>query len=119
MRYIQKLPNLALYLPMIDPQGSTARNYAPATKGSFNGAVTGATIGQAGKVGRSYSYDGSGDYITITHGTAINVGASATNWAVGIMFKSTTKALQTLTQKWPTGVATLATFATVRLSVCS
>jgi len=65
-RAIKKLPGLVGYWPLNEVEGSTARNYAPANLGSLDGVITGATLGQAGKMGRAYSLDGTNDEITIS-----------------------------------------------------
>lgn len=61
--YIKHLPNLVAYYPLNETDGSTAYNKAPATLGTLNGSVTGATLGQAGKAGRAYSFDGTNDKV--------------------------------------------------------
>ena len=87
--YIKHLSGLVAYYPLDEVSGSTAYNKAPTTQGTFNGTITGATVGQAGKVGRAYSFDGTGDYITtgfsvknqslITFGAIINFADTAGN----------------------------------------
>lgn len=61
--YIKHLSGLIAYYPLDEVSGSTAYNKAPTTQGTFNGTITGATVGQAGKVGKAFSFDGSGDYV--------------------------------------------------------
>ena len=46
--------------------GTTARNYAASSKGNHNGSVSNVTIGQSGRYGRSYSFDGNGDRVIVT-----------------------------------------------------
>lgn len=74
--YIKHLPNLVAYYPLNETDGSTAYNKAPATLGTLNGSVTGATIGQQGKVGKAYSFDGVGDYIEIADNPIIRFNAT-------------------------------------------
>ena len=62
-RAIMRLPGLVAYYPLNEAEGSVARNYAPATRGSLDGTITGATVGQPGKAGRAYSFDGVNDVV--------------------------------------------------------
>jgi len=61
------------YYPLDEQSGSVARNRAPQTQGTLNGTITGATIGQAGKVGRAYSFDGEEDFINLGNPTALQL----------------------------------------------
>lgn len=73
-QYIKHLPGLVAYYPLNETAGATAYNKAPATLGTLNGTTTGATIGQAGQVGRSYSFDGVGDRVDFTAGITRTAG---------------------------------------------
>lgn len=59
---ISALPGLVAYYPLNETSGN-AINQAPATFGTLNGTVTGATQGVAGQIGNAYSFDGVNDYI--------------------------------------------------------
>lgn len=65
-QYITRIPNLHVYYPLWEQSGTVCRNYAPATKGSFNGTINGATVGQDGKVSKSYLFDGTNDDVSIS-----------------------------------------------------
>lgn len=73
MRYIKGLPNLVAYWPMDEASGSTMTNQAPANKGALNGTITGPVLGGAGKVGKAYSFDGSGDRIALGTDSRLNL----------------------------------------------
>ena len=81
-QYITRLPNLVAYYPMFEQEGTVARNYAPATKDTLNGTTTGATIGQAGQVGKAYSFDGSGDTVTIGDNDVLDITNEITLMAI-------------------------------------
>lgn len=70
-RAIKRLPGLIVYYPLNEIEGTITRNHAPATKGSNNGTISGATIGQPGKVGKAYSFDGVNDIVNLTNGNSI------------------------------------------------
>lgn len=55
--------NLVASYSFDETSGTTATNYI--TGGVGNGTITGATINQTGKVGKCYSFDGSGDYVVV------------------------------------------------------
>src|SRR3990167_9054324 len=63
LNYIKSLDNLVAYYPLNELSGDTAFNQAPATKGTLDGTITGATVGQDGQVGKAYSFDGVNDKI--------------------------------------------------------
>lgn len=67
--YIRSL-NPVAYYPLNEERGALALNHAPATLGTLNGTITGATIGQAGKVGKAYSFDGLNDVVTLPNGAS-------------------------------------------------
>lgn len=76
--YIKHLSGLIAYYPLNETDGVTAYNRAPATLGTLNGTTTGATIGQAGKVGKAYSFDGVNDEVNISASpTTVNNNFSA------------------------------------------
>lgn len=59
-RAILKHPDLIAYWKCNETEGTTARNYAPAQKNSYNGSILNSlNIGQTGYTGRSFSNDGS------------------------------------------------------------
>jgi hypothetical protein len=64
-QYIKRLPGLVAYYPLNENEGAVAYNQAPATKGTLNGTIPGATLKQDGKVGKAYSFDGVDDEIAI------------------------------------------------------
>ena len=80
--YILSLPDLVAYYPLNETSGD-AINQAPATKGTLNGTITGATQGVAGQVGRAYSFDGVNDQITMDLWAAVN-----TNITMGTICKT-------------------------------
>lgn len=63
--YIAHLSGLVGYWPLWEGDGAVAVNHAPDNLRSLNGAITGATLGQAGKVGRAYSFDGINDDVSL------------------------------------------------------
>ena len=65
--YITHLSGLIGYWPLWEKDGAVARNYAPSTMDTLNGAITGATVGQEGQVGKAYSFDGANDDVTISN----------------------------------------------------
>lgn len=62
-QYIKSLSGLVAYYPLDETSGD-AINHAPATFGTLNGTVTGATQGAAGQVGLAYAFDGENDEVT-------------------------------------------------------
>jgi len=70
--YIKHLSGLVAYYPLNEVSGSIAKNQAPSTLGSLNGVTTGCTIGQAGKVGRAYSFDGVNDDMVVSANSVFN-----------------------------------------------
>ncbi|MDQ3159354.1 MAG: LamG domain-containing protein [bacterium] len=62
--YIKSLSGLVAYYPLDETSGN-AINQAPATLGTLNGTVSGATQGVAGQSGKAYSFDGVNDKIEI------------------------------------------------------
>ena len=83
-RYIARLPGLVGYWPLWEGDGATARNYAPANLNTYNGEITGATLGVEGKVGRAFSFDGIGDYIVFT-----GFPVPTTTLSVGFIYRRT------------------------------
>ncbi len=63
--YITHLSGLIGYWPLWEKDGAVARNYAPSTMDTLNGATTGATVGQEGRVGKAYSFDGANDDVQV------------------------------------------------------
>ena len=63
--YVRSLPGLVAYYPLDETAGNTALNQAPNTKGQYNGTITGATKGASGLIGKAYSFDGSGDNVSL------------------------------------------------------
>lgn len=61
---ITNLPGLVVYYPLDEDSGNVI-NRAPDTFGSFNGNVTGVTVGQAGLVGKAYRFDGVNDDVSL------------------------------------------------------
>lgn len=61
--YITRLPNLKAYYPMWEQDGNVCHNYAPETRGTLNGTITGATVGQSGQIGKAYSFDSDDDQL--------------------------------------------------------
>jgi len=55
--------NLVAYWALNETSGTTCADSA----GSNNGTITGATINQTGKLGKSYSFDENGDYVTLAN----------------------------------------------------
>lgn len=53
------------YYPFNEVEGAVAKNHARANLGSLNGAITGATLGKAGKAGRAFGFDGISDFVDI------------------------------------------------------
>lgn len=80
--YINHIPNLLLYYPMWEKDGTTVRNYAPATLNTLNGTASGPTMDGEGKVGRAYSFDGVNDTISTEIDTV------STAFSVFFIFKS-------------------------------
>lgn len=62
--FITALANLKAYYPLDEASGN-AINKAPATLGTLDGTVSGATRGAAGQSGNAYSFDGINDEIAI------------------------------------------------------
>jgi len=63
---IKGLEGLTVYYPLDELSGTAAVNRAPSTFGTLNGTVSNVTIGQAGNVGKAYSFDGVGDRVIVT-----------------------------------------------------
>ncbi len=63
--YILSLSGLVAYYPLNESTGNAINN-APATIGTNDGVVSGATQNQSGFRGSAYSFDGSNDRITVT-----------------------------------------------------
>ena len=82
--YIKSLSGLVVYYPMDETSGSTTVNQAPDTLGTLNGTITGATINQEGQSGASYSFDGVGDYTTLS---GYNFYGTYTSHSVVMMIK--------------------------------
>lgn len=80
--YIKHLPGLQAYYPLNETSGTKAYNRAPATQGTLNGTITGATVGQPGKAGKAYSFDGNDDDIAFT-----GLNPSAGSFSLGMLFK--------------------------------
>lgn len=78
--YIKSLSGLIAYYPLNETSGN-AINQAPATIGTLNGTVTGATQGVDGLVGKAYSFDGVNDEvvlpndISVKNQSLVNIGA--------------------------------------------
>jgi hypothetical protein len=53
------------YLPLNENDGSVALNHAPKNRYALTGATSGATIGQPGIAGKSYSFDGVNDFVEV------------------------------------------------------
>lgn len=64
--YIKSLIGLVAYYPLDETSGN-AINHAPATLGTLDGTVTGATQGVAGQSGNAYSFDGVNDAVSIPY----------------------------------------------------
>lgn len=66
--YIAGMAGLILYYPMWSRSGLIERNMAPEyfTSDLYQGGITGAALGQPGKVGTSFSFDGTDDNIDVT-----------------------------------------------------
>lgn len=67
--YIKSLSGLLAYYPLDETSGN-AINQAPATIGTRDGTVTGATQGVAGQSGLAYSFDGVNDSVDCTNPTS-------------------------------------------------
>ena len=66
--YIRGLSGLVAYYPLDELSGNVANDKSG---NGLNGTITGATVGQAGKVGKAYSFDGTGDYVALPQGGGI------------------------------------------------
>lgn len=75
--YIKSLSGLFDYYPMNEKSGTTAINQAPATKGTLDGTISGATINQAGLVGPAYSFDGVNDNVDLGNNSQFEVGTGS------------------------------------------
>lgn len=80
-RAIKKLPNLLFYYPMDETSGTTIFNRAP-TSITRDATNVGITIGQPGKVGSAYSFDGVNDRGDIPVGSDFK---SSTALSVGVI----------------------------------
>lgn len=80
IRAIKKIPNLVVYYPMQEVEGTTCRNYAPKNRGALNGTIAGAiALGQPGRVGRCYKYDATnGEMVSITNTSALDISGKIT-----------------------------------------
>ena len=70
--YIESLSGLVAYYPLNETSGD-AINQAPATIGTMNGTVSGATQGQAGQSGLAYSFDGVNDAVTVLDNNSLDL----------------------------------------------
>lgn len=85
-QYITRLPGLQGYYPLWEIDGSTAYNHAPATRKTQDGAITGATKGVVGKIGKAYNFvAGSSQYVDL--GTSTNL-QLLTNFSIGAIVKT-------------------------------
>lgn len=84
-QFIKHLPGLVAYYPLNEVAGTIAKNKAPSTFGTLDGTISGATIGQPGKVGRAYSFDGINDRVAITNNAVLNT----SRITVGAIFSGT------------------------------
>lgn len=82
-QYITGLSGLVAYWPLWEGDGAVAVNHAPDNLRTLNGTITGATLGQAGKVGRAYSFDGVSDFLTLP------VTIPTTTLSVGFIYRRT------------------------------
>lgn len=80
--YIKSLSGLVAYYPMDETSGTVCYNRAPATAGTLDGTIAGATINQAGQVGKAYSFDGTGDKISIAHNAVLNLSSALSVFAI-------------------------------------
>ncbi|MEE9525510.1 MAG: LamG-like jellyroll fold domain-containing protein [Candidatus Woesearchaeota archaeon] len=55
--------------------------------GVNNGTISGANQTDEGRVGKAYEFDGSDDYITVSHSTSLNLGAVGTKYSASAWFK--------------------------------
>jgi hypothetical protein len=78
---IKSIPSLVAYYPLDETSGN-AINQAPATVGTLDGAITGATQGVSGYVGKCYSFDGVGDKITVPDDNALDLTVNFTLFAI-------------------------------------
>lgn len=79
-RAIIRLPGLVAYYPLNETTGSVAKNYAPANKNSLNGSITETTLGQPGKVGRAYSFDGVNDEVDLGNSSSLEIGTGSASF---------------------------------------
>ena len=90
------------YYPLNECNGEVAYNRAPATKGTLNGTITGATLKQDGKVGKACSFDGVDDFITIADNSSLDFGTG--DFSIIAMIKPTDSGtVQTIACKIDTG----------------
>jgi hypothetical protein len=94
-RAIKKLANLVAYYPLNEVEGSVATNYAPATLGTLNAIINSATLGQTGKVGRAYIFDGMDNSVSLTAFTALSVSA----FTIGLLLQRVAMPIGTFV--WP------------------
>lgn len=80
--YIQSLSGLVAYYPLDETSGN-ALNKAPATIGTLDGTVTGATQGQPGQSGLAYSFDGVNDEVALTNNAIFQLTAGS----LGVLIK--------------------------------
>ena len=107
---VKRVQGLVGYYLLNEVEGTTARNSAPANKGSFDGVIAGSpTIGSTGRLGRAYVFDGVNDTIAVagfpvnshnvksffclTNGAAANTNmtgfGTATTSRTGLSFQTT------------------------------
>ena len=76
--YIKSLSGLVAYYPLNETEGN-AINRAPATFGTLNGTVTGATQGVNGLLGKAYSFNGTSDLVTVSDHASLR-GMVSVSW---------------------------------------
>lgn len=70
--YYTKSLNPVAYYPMNETSGTTAFNRDSGSEGTLDGTITGATVGQAGQIGKAYDFDGVNNVVTTTANAAFN-----------------------------------------------
>ena len=71
-RYVTHLSGLVGYWPLWENDGAVASNHAPDNLRSLNGTANGATVGQAGLIGKAYDFDGTDDTVSMSANAAFN-----------------------------------------------